>query len=155
MVTTQSGLTFLAAGTLVGLVLALVLFSLTVFGMPMLLDTELDFVTAMLPSVRGVLASPVTMLGWGIVVTTVTMVSMLPFFLGWLSLCRCSAMQPGTFMRWQPHAGRNRPPSSARRVKQVGDDRHSSRLRGLFVQSRTLLASLLADRGTVNDKASP
>ena len=66
----------------VGLVLALVLFSLTVFAMPMLLDTELDFVTAMLASVRGVLASPVTMLGWGIVVTAVTMVSMLPFFLG-------------------------------------------------------------------------
>lgn len=82
VVTTQSGLTFLAVGTLVGLVLALVLFSLTAFAMPMLLDTELDFVTAMLASVRGVLASPVTMLGWGIVVTTVTIVSMVPFFLG-------------------------------------------------------------------------
>lgn len=84
VVTTQSGLTFLAVGTLVGLILALVLFSLTVFSMPMLLDTELDFVTAMLESARGVLASPVPMLGWGVVVTTMTMIAMVPLFLGLL-----------------------------------------------------------------------
>lgn len=84
VLTTQSGLTFLAVGTLVGLVLALVLFSLTVFAMPMLLDTELDFVTAMIESARGVFASPVPMLGWGVVVTTMTVIAMAPFFLGLL-----------------------------------------------------------------------
>jgi uncharacterized membrane protein len=82
VVSTQSGLTFLAVGTLVGLVLALVLFSLTVFAMPMLLDTEVDFVTAMLSSLRGVAASPVPMLAWGVVVTTLTLIAMAPLFLG-------------------------------------------------------------------------
>lgn len=79
---TQSGLTFLAVGTLVGLVLALVLFAVTVFAMPMLLDTEIDFVTAAITSIRAVLASPGPMLGWGVVVTALTVLALLPMFLG-------------------------------------------------------------------------
>lgn len=84
VVTTQSGLTFLAVGTLVGLVLALVLFSITVFAMPMLLDTEIDFITASITSVRAVLASPVVMLGWGVLVTALTVLALAPVFLGLL-----------------------------------------------------------------------
>jgi len=84
IVTTQGGLTFLAVGTLVGLGLALVLFSTTVLAMPMLLDTELDFVTAMINSVRAVLRNPLPMLGWGVVVTALTMVALTPLFLGLL-----------------------------------------------------------------------
>jgi uncharacterized membrane protein len=84
VVSTQSGLTFLAVGTLVGLVLALILFSTTVFAIPMLLDTEIDFVTATLTSIRGVLASPLPMLGWGLVVTAATLVALAPIFLGLL-----------------------------------------------------------------------
>lgn len=84
VLTTQGGLTFLAVGSLIGLVLALVLFSTTVFAMPMLLDTEIDFVTAMIVSVRAVLASPVPMLAWGVVVTALTIVALAPVFLGLL-----------------------------------------------------------------------
>lgn len=84
VVSTQSGLSFLAVGTLVGLVLALILFSVTVFAMPMLLDTEVDFVTATVTSLRAVLASPLPMLGWGVVVTVLTLVALAPMFLGLL-----------------------------------------------------------------------
>lgn len=84
VLSTQGGLMFLLIGTLVGLVLALVLFSTTVFAMPMLLDTEIDFVTAMITSVRGVFASPATMLAWGVVVTALTVIALAPFFLGLL-----------------------------------------------------------------------
>jgi uncharacterized membrane protein len=84
VVSTPGGLTFLAVGTVVGLVLALVLFATTVFAMPMLLDTEVDFVTAMVTSIRAVLASPIPMLGWGVVVTAATLVALAPFFLGLL-----------------------------------------------------------------------
>ena len=42
----------------------------------MLLDTEIDFVTAMIVSVRAVLASPVPMLAWGVVVTALTIVAL-------------------------------------------------------------------------------
>jgi uncharacterized membrane protein len=62
--------------------LALVLFSVTVISMPMLLDRDIDFITAMITSVRTVLASPVPMLGWGITITAFAIVAMLPFFLG-------------------------------------------------------------------------
>ena len=84
VVTTQGGLSFLAVGSLVGLVLALVLFSTTVFAMPMLLDTELDFVTASVTSIRAVAASPVPMLGWGVLVTATTLLALAPGFLGLL-----------------------------------------------------------------------
>ena len=84
VVSTQGGLTFLAVGTLVGLIPALVLFSTTVFAMPMLLDTDIDFVTATLTSVRAVLASPLPMLAWGVVITAATLVALAPVFLGLL-----------------------------------------------------------------------
>lgn len=84
--TTQSGLTFLAIGSLIGLVLALVLFSTTVFAMPMLLDTEIDFVTAMITSVKAVRRSLVPMLCWGVVVTALTLIALAPAFLGLLVL---------------------------------------------------------------------
>ena len=48
------------------------------------LDTEVDFVTAMVTSIRAVLASPIPMLGWGVVVTAATLVALAPFFLGLL-----------------------------------------------------------------------
>ena len=86
VLSTQSGLLFLAVGTLVGLVLALVLFSTTVFVMPMLLDTDIDFVTAMITSVRAVTASPVVMMTWGVIVTGLTIIALAPVFLGLLVL---------------------------------------------------------------------
>ncbi len=82
VLTTQSGLTFLMVGTMVGAVLALILFSATVISMPLLLDSDLDFVTAMITSFQTVLKSPVPMLGWGVIVTLLAMVAMVPLFLG-------------------------------------------------------------------------
>lgn len=82
--TTPSGLIFLAAGHVVGGVLALILFSITVFSIPMMLEREIDIVTAMILSVKAVLQSPVVMLGWGVFVTLSILAASLPFFLGLL-----------------------------------------------------------------------
>ena len=71
-------------GSLVGLVLALVLFSATVIAMPLLLDREVDFVTAVITSFRTVAENPLPMLGWGVVITVLTLAAMLPAFLGLL-----------------------------------------------------------------------
>jgi uncharacterized membrane protein len=84
VVSTPGGLTFLVVGSAIGLVLALVLFAATVFAMPMLLDNEIDFVTAVITSIRAVLASPVPMLSWGVLVTVATIVALAPVFLGLL-----------------------------------------------------------------------
>ncbi|QDG74477.1 DUF2189 domain-containing protein [Labrenzia sp. PHM005] len=76
------GLMFLAVGHVVGAVLSLILFSLTVISFPMLLEEDRDFITAMISSVRAVATSPVPMIGWAFVVTAVLIVSMAPAFIG-------------------------------------------------------------------------
>jgi uncharacterized membrane protein len=79
---TPEGLMMLAFGTLVGAVFATLLFCLTVVSLPMLLDREVDFVTAMLTSFALVLENPGLMLGWGALIATCLFVAMLPGFLG-------------------------------------------------------------------------
>lgn len=81
-VTTSEGLGFLVVGTMVGAFLAFVLFSATVMAMPLLLDRDIDFITAMIVSFKTVVANPVAMLGWGIVVTALIILAMLPAFVG-------------------------------------------------------------------------
>ena len=84
VLTTPQGWTFLAVGHVVGAALSLILFSVTVIAIPFLLEREVDFITAMITSVRTVLASPFVMLGWGIVVTVAVLAACVPFFLGLL-----------------------------------------------------------------------
>lgn len=81
---TPDGLLFLIAGHMVGAFFAVLLFSLSVVSFPMLLDKEVDFVTAMITSFRVVTTSPVVMVGWGLLITLVLIVSMAPAFLGLL-----------------------------------------------------------------------
>ncbi|MCA1297562.1 DUF2189 domain-containing protein [Stappia indica] len=82
VVTTPEGLMFLLIGNVIGAALSVVLFSLTVVSFPMLLDREVDFITAMITSVRSVVTSPVPMIGWALIVTVTLLISMLPFFVG-------------------------------------------------------------------------
>ena len=82
--TTDAGLWFLIVGHGVGAVLALALFSITVISIPMLLDREVDIITAMITSVKVVLTSPAPMLIWGVIVTLSVIVACLPLFLGLL-----------------------------------------------------------------------
>ncbi len=81
---TPNGLTMLAVGTAVGAVFAVLLYMLTVLSIPMLLDRELDFVTAMITSYSYVAANLPLMLGWGAFIAVLTFVSMIPWFLGLL-----------------------------------------------------------------------
>jgi uncharacterized membrane protein len=84
VLTTNEGLVFLMVGNLDGAVLSLILFSLTVVSFPLLLDREVDFITAMITSVRAVVTSPVPMIGWAAVIVVLLIVSAMPFFLGLL-----------------------------------------------------------------------
>ncbi len=79
---TVDGAIMLAVGTGVGAVLSFILFSITVIGLPLLLDREIDVVTAMVTSVRCVLDNPAPMLGFGLLAGAVMVVGMLPYFLG-------------------------------------------------------------------------
>jgi uncharacterized membrane protein len=78
------GLMMLAFGTAVGAAFAVLLFCLTVVSLPMLLDREVDFVTAMLTSFALVRENPRVMLGWGALIAVCLFIGMLPAFLGLL-----------------------------------------------------------------------
>ena len=82
LLSTGEGATFLIVGSLIGAVISTILFSLTVIAMPLLLDREVDVVTAMITSVRTVLQSPAVMLGWGAMIGAMTLAAIVPAFLG-------------------------------------------------------------------------
>lgn len=82
VLTTNEGLLFLLVGNVIGACLALILFSLTVVSFPLLLDRDVDCVTAMVTSVRAVVRSPAALIGWAVVIVILLAVSALPFFLG-------------------------------------------------------------------------
>ncbi|MCP4382652.1 MAG: DUF2189 domain-containing protein [Hyphomicrobiales bacterium] len=82
--TTANGLMFLAVGSLVGAFLAFVLYATTVITMPLLLDRDLDLVSAMIVSFKTIKLSPVVMIGWAVIVTVLTILALLPAFLGLL-----------------------------------------------------------------------
>ncbi len=80
--TTPEGLLFLAIGHVDGAILSLVGFSLSVMSFPMLLDRDVDFITAMITSVKAVIANPRTMIAWAAIVTASMMSAILAGFLG-------------------------------------------------------------------------
>jgi uncharacterized membrane protein len=82
VLTTNEGLLFLAIGNAVGAALSLILFSLTVVSFPLLLDRDVDFVTAMITSVRAVVTSPLPMIGWAALIVVLLAISAVPYFLG-------------------------------------------------------------------------
>lgn len=79
---TPNGLAMLAIGSAVGAVFAIVLFSITVISLPLLMDREIDFVTAMITSFSTVRDNPLVMLSWGFLIAVLLFLAMLPAFLG-------------------------------------------------------------------------
>lgn len=79
---TSNGLMMIGVELMIGGAVALLLFAITVMGMPMLVDREVDFVTAMIASVGVVTRHPGPMLSWAAIVTVTMILAMLPLFLG-------------------------------------------------------------------------
>ena len=79
---TMNGLTMLLVGTTVGAIFSGVLFSLTVVSLPLLLDREIDFVTAMITSVSVVLTNPKIMLIWAVLIAMLLFLGIAFGFLG-------------------------------------------------------------------------
>lgn len=78
----SEGIFMLLVGTACGAVFAFVLFALTAVSLPLLLDREVDFVTAMITSVSVVKQSFGVMITWGVVIAGLTFLAMLPGLLG-------------------------------------------------------------------------
>jgi uncharacterized membrane protein len=75
-------LNFIVAYVAVGAVFAGLIYSVSVVSIPMLLDQPVDAVTAALTSMRLVLAQPGVMLLWGVLLTVLVTLAMLPWFVG-------------------------------------------------------------------------
>lgn len=82
LLTTSNGVTMVVVGSLVGAAIAFVLFSVTAVSLPMLLERDLDFVTAMITSFNAVTSNLAPMLTWALIVAGGLFVAMVPFFLG-------------------------------------------------------------------------
>lgn len=77
-----NGLSMLAVGTVVGAVFAMLLYMITVISLPLLLDREVDFVTAMITSFQYVQQNFLVMMVWAGLIAAVTFAALLPGFLG-------------------------------------------------------------------------
>jgi len=84
--TTVNGMTFLVVGNAVGAIIALLVFSFTVVSPPLIVDRDVDFVTALSTSVEAVKANPRTMLAWAVVIGMDLAVSFVTFHVALLVL---------------------------------------------------------------------
>jgi uncharacterized membrane protein len=82
--TTPEGIGFLLVGCAFGAVLALVLFSATVMSLPMLIDRDVDLISAVISSFQTVANNFGPMLIWAAIVVVTIVLAMLPLFAGLL-----------------------------------------------------------------------
>jgi len=80
--TTPAGWTLIVVGNVVGFVFALLVFTISVVSFPLLLDRDVGAADAILTSLRGVAANPVTMAVWGLIVAGLLVIGSLPLFFG-------------------------------------------------------------------------
>lgn len=81
---TPKGLIFLVFGNAVGAAFALTVFSIMVVSLPIVFDRGVDFVTAMITSVKSVLKNPVPMLVWCGIIGFLLALSFVSLFAGLL-----------------------------------------------------------------------
>jgi uncharacterized membrane protein len=73
---------FVAVYLAVGGIFATLVFSTAVVSIPMILDRDTDAITAAITSIRVVFANPGAMLLWGVLITALVTVALLPWGLG-------------------------------------------------------------------------
>jgi uncharacterized membrane protein len=82
VLTTPGGWTMIVAGTLVGFVFALIVLAISAVSFPLLLDRDVGLPTAVVTSVKVMIANPRPMAVWGLVVAAGLALGSLPLFLG-------------------------------------------------------------------------
>ena len=81
---TPTGMAMLAVGSTVGALVAFVFYAVTVMSLPMLVDKDVDFLTAIITSLRAIQANRRVLLAWGAFIAVTLFVAMLPAFAGLL-----------------------------------------------------------------------
>lgn len=81
---TSAGIAMLIVGSAVGGAIALAFYSITVISLPMLVDRDVDFITAIIVSLAVVRSNSFVMLAWALIIAVTLFIAMLPAFLGLL-----------------------------------------------------------------------
>ena len=76
--------TFLAIGSAVGSIFALITFAFSAFSLPMICDRDADAITAVVTSINAVLRNKLTMLIWAAIIVSFVAVGFLTFFVGFI-----------------------------------------------------------------------
>lgn len=79
--TTYSGLYFILLGNFAGAILATIVFSVTVVSFPLLMDRDIDFVTAITTSVKAVTQNIFPMFIWAGIIGVSILISFMTFFI--------------------------------------------------------------------------
>jgi uncharacterized membrane protein len=82
VLTTPQGWWLIAVGCGVGFLFAVVALCISVVSFPLMLDRHAGAGEAIVTSMRAVARNPVPMAAWGLIVTALLVLGMLPFFLG-------------------------------------------------------------------------
>src|SRR5262249_6551689 len=82
VLTTGAGWTMIVVGVGVGFLFAVLVLAISVVSFPLLLDRNVGLDTAVLTSVRAVIANPAPMALWGLIVAAGFVVGSLPLFVG-------------------------------------------------------------------------
>lgn len=81
---TPMGMAMLVVGSVVGGLMALAFYAITVISLPMLVDREVDFLTAIIVSLAAIRSNARVLLVWAFVIAGLLLVAMIPLFLGLL-----------------------------------------------------------------------
>ncbi|WP_164115791.1 DUF2189 domain-containing protein [Sphingorhabdus sp. Alg239-R122] len=79
---TGTGLAMLLVGSIVGALIALAFYAITVISLPLLVDREVDFITAIIVSLATIRSNKFVMLAWAVIIAVTLFIAMLPLFLG-------------------------------------------------------------------------
>lgn len=79
---TEAGWKLIVVGNAVGFVFAVIVLMISAVSFPMLLDRDVGAAGAFLTSIRAVVANPMTMALWGLIVAGLLFLGTLPLFLG-------------------------------------------------------------------------
>jgi len=82
VLTTHAGHMLIILGNGIGFLFAVVTLAVAVVSFPLVLDRKVDAPTAIITSVRAVLASPMQMLAWGFIVAAILVAGSIPFLFG-------------------------------------------------------------------------
>lgn len=77
-----AGLTMLLVGSMAGAIMALAFYAITVISLPMLVDRDVDFLTAIIVSLGTVRSNAPVLIGWAALIAALLFAAMVPLFLG-------------------------------------------------------------------------